>query len=416
MSKGMRAASGSGTGADLDVAVEAAVCSVQAGLADQPGTAGVGPALQDEPPDLAVVFLGGVHAEEAERASGLIHQRLAPRHLLGATAAGVVFDGVELERPDGISVWAACMPGARLTPLRYPPPTDDGPAAMGRQLPDDRGWPDPPEDARALLLLADPFSFPADAFLTWVDQGSPGLPVSGGLASAARAPGANRLLLDREVYDAGAVGMAIGGDVVVRTLVSQGCRPIGQSFVVTRADRNLVQELAGEPPVERIKETFAAAERPDRELMRQGLHIGMVIDEYREEFGRGDFLVRGVVGAQAGTGALAIGDVVQVGQTVQFHVRDADSADDDLRTLLAEFMKETSPPGFAPAGALLFTCNGRGRRLFGEPDHDAELVRDALGEIPVGGFFCAGEIGPVGSRSFLHGFTASLLVFECEQP
>ncbi|MPZ88972.1 MAG: histidine kinase, partial [Nitriliruptorales bacterium] len=398
----MRAASGSGTGPDPQAATEAALRSVLAGLDGDP--AGADAPDEERCPDLTVVFLGGEHAEDAERVCDVVRKRLAPRHLIGTTAGGVVSDGVELERPDGISVWAARMPGARLTPLRYAPPSQAGDVMIAAPL-DETGWREPPADTRALVLLADPFSFPADAFLAWIDQGSPGLPVSGGLASGGRGGGANRLLLDGEVFEAGAVGMAIGGEVAVRTLVSQGCRPIGKSFVVTRADRNLVQELAGEPPVDRIRETFAAAERPERELMRKGLHIGMVIDEYREEFGRGDFLVRGVVGAQAGTGALAIGDVVQVGQTVQFHVRDADSADDDLRQLLAEFTAEPAWPGSDPAGALLFTCNGRGRRLFGGPDHDAELVREALGTIPVGGFFCAGEFGPVGSRSFVHGFT-----------
>jgi small ligand-binding sensory domain FIST len=194
----------------------------------------------------------------------------------------------------------------------------------------------------------------------------------------------------------------------LRTLVSQGCRPIGDTYVVTRADRNLLQELAGEPPVERIREIFTHVDPSDRELMRAGLHIGLVIDEYRDDFRRGDFLVRGVLGAQSGTGAIAIGDHVRVGQTVRFQVRDAASADSDLRELLDDARAGTR----RPAAALLFTCNGRGSRLFGTPNHDAEAVRAALGGIPLAGFFCAGEFGPVGQRSYLHGFTASLLVVD----
>lgn len=384
------AASGSGAGPDLAAALDAALRSVEVGLGG------------DGPPDLVAVFLGGAHAEVAEEVSARILQRLRPRHLIGTTAGGVVSDGTELERADGVSVWAARLPGADLVPLRYPPVGGEDPV-------EGVAWPEPPDTARALVLLADPFSFPADAFLTWVEQRSPGLPVSGGLASAGRTPGQNRLLLDGDVHTAGAVAMAVGGEVAVRALVSQGCRPIGRSFVVTKADRNLVQELGGAPPVERIREAFATSSPQDRNLMRQGLHIGMLIDEYVDEPARGDFLVRGVMGAEAGTGALAIGDVVQVGQTVQFHVRDADSADEDLRALLADL--EEAGTDLEPTGALLFTCNGRGARLFGHPDHDADAVRDALGDVPVGGFFCAGEIGPVGNRSFLHGYTASLLVF-----
>jgi small ligand-binding sensory domain FIST len=382
-----RAASGSGSGPDALAAVDAALRSIQATL---------GTADSIAPIDLAVVFLGGAHADQAEAVSATLMSRLRPRHLLGVTAAGVVSDAVELERADGVSVWAARLPGAVLTPLRYEPVDQDNPEPAA--------WQSPPPDARALLLLADPFTLPADALLAWLQQAAPGVPISGGLASAGRAAGENRLFLDGEITADGAVGIAISGEVEVRTLVSQGCRPIGRSFVVTRAERNLVQELGGASPVERIRQTFSAAEQADRNLMRQGLHIGMLIDEYVEEPTRGDFLVRGVMGAQAGTGALAIGDVVEVGQTVRFHVRDAASADEDLREMLAQI------PAADPVGALLFTCNGRGSRLFGEPDHDAEAVRAALGDIPVAGFFCAGEFGPVGHRSFLHGFTASLLV------
>jgi small ligand-binding sensory domain FIST len=303
-----------------------------------------------------------------------------------------------VERPDAVAVWAARRPGSRLTPLRFGPPLDS-PAAGG-------GWPELPAGT-ALLLFADPFSFPADAFLAWAAQARPGLPVSGGLASGSGRPGGNMLILDDEVHPEGAVGVAIAGDVAVRTLVSQGCRPVGPSWVVTRADRNLVQELAGAHPVDRIRETFAEAAPEDQGLMRQGLHIGLAIDEYRHEHGRGDFLVRGVLGAQPESGAVAVGDVVRVGQTVRFHVRDAASADEDLRTLLTGFAA-----GGSPAAALLFTCNGRGARLFGRPHHDAELVQQVVGPVPAAGFFCAGELGPVGERSFLHGFTASVLAFD----
>jgi small ligand-binding sensory domain FIST len=379
-------ATGSGAGPDAGAALDAALRSVAAGLVDAGD------------PDLAVLFLGGAHADEAEQLAAGIRDRLRPRHLLGVSAGGVVADGAELERPDGLSLWAAVLPGARLTPLRYEAPRAAVPGARAGVA-----WPEPPEDTAALILLADPASFPAPAFLAWVDQTRPGLPVTGGMASA----GLRVLLLDDEVVRDGAVGLAVGGDVQVRALVSQGCRPIGQSYAVTRADRNLLQELGGAPPIERIRETFSEAEHEDRELMRQGLHIGVVVDEYQDEYGTGDFLVRGVMGAQTGTGALAIGDVVRIGQTVQFHVRDAASADADLRAVLARFVP---PAGSVPAGALLFTCNGRGRGLFDEPDHDADLLRRTLGEVPVAGFFCAGEFGPLGRRSWVHTFTASALV------
>jgi small ligand-binding sensory domain FIST len=389
----MVAATGFGTGPNPVDAARTAVAEVAESLGGRT-------------PDLAVVFVGATYAPDLEALDAVISEQLAPRHRIGTTTGGVIADASELERFDCISVWAACLPGAHITPLRYELPEEPG----GEQLPEtDEAfplqWPEPPPAARGVVAFADPSTFPPDVLLAWLEQVRPGLPVSGGLASAGRS---NRLLLDGRVYDGGAVAVAVSGDVRLRMLVSQGCRPVGKSYTVTRADRNLVQELAGAQSVRRVRETFIQADPIDQALMRTGLHIGTVIDEYKESYHRGDFLVRGVLGAEAGTGAIAVGDVVRVGQTVQFHVRDARSADEDLRELLGRFA-EGEP---RPEAALLFTCNGRGRRLFGIPDHDASVVREVLGDIPLAGFFCAGEFGPVGSRSFLHGFTASLLVFD----
>ena len=249
------------------------------------------------------------------------------------------------------------------------------------------------------MTVADPFSFPGDAFLSRLDEDRPGLTAIGGMASAARGPGGNRLVLDDQVLSEGAVGVLLDQAVGVTTIVSQGCRPIGAPYVVTRAEQNVIFELAGRPAVERLRETAAGLDEGARQLLAHGLHIGRVVDEHRSEFRRGDFLVRNVMGIDESSGALAVGDLVEVGQTVQFHLRDAASADDDLRALLT---------GASADAALLFTCNGRGRHLFGTPDHDAELVDQLLGPLPVTGMFCAGELGPVGGRNFLHGFTASL--------
>jgi small ligand-binding sensory domain FIST len=224
----------------------------------------------------------------------------------------------------------------------------------------------------------------------------------GGLASSAVGPGGNRLVHDDMVTSTGGVAVMLTEEVPVRAVVSQGCRPIGQPLTVTRAERNLVFELAGRPAVQRLQDLVVAADDAERDLMRQGLYVGVVVDEHKPDFGRGDFLVRNLLGADRRTGALAVGEVVEVGQTVQFHVRDAGAADEDLRLLL---------DGVEGAAALLFTCNGRGRALFGAADHDAGAVEDALGAVPLAGAFCAGEIGPVGGRNHLHGFTASIAVF-----
>jgi small ligand-binding sensory domain FIST len=190
--------------------------------------------------------------------------------------------------------------------------------------------------------------------------------------------------------------------VDVTSVVSQGCRPLGRPYVVTRGVGNHVEELAGQPALTRLQECAASATAEDRDLIRSGLHVGLVVDEHKAQFARGDFLVRNVMGADPESGALTIGDEVRVGQTVQFHVRDAAAADEDLHALLA---------GHDADAALLFTCNGRGRAFFGAPDHDAGVVSKLLGPLPVAGAFCAGEIGPVGGRNFLHGYTVTLALF-----
>ncbi|MGH3288419.1 MAG: FIST signal transduction protein, partial [Streptosporangiaceae bacterium] len=266
----------------------------------------------------------------------------------------------------------------------------------------------PSEPQGAHLLIADPYTFPADALLTHLNDKSPGAVVMGGMASAALAPRQSRLFLDDRVLSAGAVGVHLP-NAEVHPLVAQGCRPIGDAYIVTRADGSIIHELGGRPPLTRLREIAAALPARDQELLAQGLQLGVVIDEYRAEPGQGDFLVRGVVGADPDSGAIAVGDQIQVGQTVQFHVRDAQSADEDLRRALER--ESQALGGRRPAGALLFTCNGRGSRLFTEPDHDTGLIAATLGDIPLAGFFCAGELGPVGGQNFLHTFTASIALF-----
>jgi small ligand-binding sensory domain FIST len=257
----------------------------------------------------------------------------------------------------------------------------------------------------SLLLLGEPFSFPADALLERLGEDCPRLPIVGGLASGAQEPGHNRLIFGSEELSSGAVGVRLDGGTGFRTVVSQGCRPIGPPLVVTKAERNLILELGGKPAFAQFRQIYEELPTNEQLLVRHGLHVGVVINEYQDEFARGDFLVRNVVGADPESGIIGIGDYVRVGQTVRFHLRDARSADEDLRVMLATAKISN------PAGALLFTCNGRGTRLFEEANHDAGCIRGAFGEVPVAGFFAQGEIGPIGGRNFLHGFTASMAVF-----
>lgn len=340
-------------------------------------------------PSLALLFASPHHAEAADKVLDAVHEAVAPEALIGCVGESVIGGSREVEGEPAVSVWLAWLPGpVRPYHVRF--------LAEGAF----EGFPDD-EAGEAHLMLADPFTFPPEPLLRDLDERRPGTVVVGGMASGGIRPGTTRLFLDREVLHEGAVGVRLPEGVRLRTLVSQGCRPIGPAFTITRGGGNVIEELAGEPPLERIREVHASADDRSRALMARGLHIGRVIDEHREQFERGDFLIRGVIGADRETGAIAVGDRVAVGETVRFHVRDADSADEDLRHLLGGMADR-------PAGALLFTCNGRGARLFGEPHHDAALVSKQLGDPPLAGFFCAGELGPVGPKTFLHGFTASL--------
>lgn len=345
--------------------------------------------------DLAVCFASTHHVGAFEDMAPALRNLLQPRVLVGGTAAAVASGPHEVEDTPALAVFAARLDETHLAPVTMRvEDTPDGTALVG--------WPTFDRPPGTLVVFADPFTFPADAFLQRVNRDLPDLQIIGGLASSAARPGGNRLVLDDRVIEEGAVGVFLDGGVEVRTLVSQGCRPIGKPYVVTRAEQNLIEELAGKPAIERLQEIATAATEEERQLLRGGLHVGLVVDEHKAEFTRGDFLVRNLLGADQRTGALAVGEHVSVGQTVQFHVRDATAADEDLRELLG---------GADAEAALLFTCNGRGRHLFGVPDHDAGLVEALLGPIPLAGAFCAGEIGPIGGRNFLHGFTASLALF-----
>ncbi|HZU79861.1 MAG TPA: FIST N-terminal domain-containing protein, partial [Acidimicrobiales bacterium] len=347
-----------------------------------------------ERPDLALLFVTPPHAGALEDAAGVVDAVLHPLVLAGCAAESVAGPHREVEQTAAVTLFAA-RTGPLLGLDLQVIPAPDG--ASGRLS----GWPeDLAFEPQALVLLADPYSFPAEGVLEWIDERHPGLPVIGGMASAGRGPGGNRLVHGTRVGTSGGVGVLLGPGVDIDVVVSQGCRPFGHPLVVTKAEGNVIHELAGKPALERLlaQAHESLSEREVELLERGGLHVGRVVDEHREQFGRGDFLVRNVLGADRRTGAIAVGDVVEVGTTVQFHLRDADSADEDLHELLV---------GRSADAALLFTCNGRGTRLFDAPDHDVGVLTDRLGLLPLAGFFAAGELGPVGEHNFLHGFTAS---------
>jgi small ligand-binding sensory domain FIST len=349
--------------------------------------------------DLAFCFLSQEHAERAEDVAGAVRAMLRPRVLLGCAAQGIVAGERELEDGPAVAVWAGSLPGSAVEAFHLTGEIGDDEATI-EGLPDLGG-------AELVVLLVDPFTFPADLLLLRASEDHPGLPFVGGIAVAGDGQATQSLIRDGEVYADGAVGAALRG-VSVAAVVSQGCAPLGRDAVITRAEGNVVLELAGKPALEHLRTTIATLSPREQALATRGLLAGLVIDENKPDYGRGDFLVRSILGADETTGAIAVGERVRTGQTLRFHARDAESADEDLAMALDEVLGRSAG---GVAGALLFTCNVRGAAMFGAPDHDAGAVARALGRPAVAGFFCGGEIGPVGSRSFLHGFTATMAVF-----
>ncbi len=357
------------------------------------------------PRHLAIVFASAHYRDDFARLAETLWSELATDCLLGCTAESLVCNDREIEGSRALVVWAAHLPGVTLVPVHLEfERTADGGAIVG--------WPDELSESwpagSSLLLLAEPFSFPTDVLLEQLNHQQPGIPVIGGMASGAASPGDNRLLLGGRELEAGAVGVLIHGPIKVRTVVSQGCRPIGRPLVVTKAHSNVILEFGGRPAFEQFQQLYQTLTADEQQLTRQGLHVGQVINEYQDQFGRGDFLVRNVQGFDPKNGAIAIGDYARVGQTVQFHVRDAATADEDLNALLSAAGQNSAGDVLS---ALMFTCNGRGTRLFDAPHHDAQAVARHWENLPVAGFFAQGEIGPIGGKNFLHGFTASIALF-----
>jgi small ligand-binding sensory domain FIST len=360
------------------------------------------------PPDLALLFFSPHHLAAADILAAAARQQLGARCLLGCVGESIIGNDREIEDEPAVSLWLARWTGAvEQTPFHLAlEETPDGHTLLG--------WPDALQEtdpARSVvLLLADPYTFPVDLFLHDMNESHRGVRVMGGMASGTQAPGRCRLLVGERVVDQGAVGVLLRGDLGLRCIVSQGCKPVGRHMVITRAHDNVIAELGGKTPLRQLQELWQELPPEDQQLMRRGgLHVGRVINEYQGEFRRGDFLIRNVLGLDQESGALAITDRVRVGQTVQFHVRDAATADEDLRTLLRH---DRDAHAKRPAAALVFSCNGRGTRLFEAPDHDARAVRAEAGELPLAGFFAQGELGPVGGQNFIHGFTASVALFE----
>jgi len=352
--------------------------------------------------DVAFVFLTGHFAEDAEDIIAGVCECLPNCIVIGCTAEGTIGANSEFERTPSISLLAASLPDVAVRPFHLTQSM-----LVSAKSPDD--WERlvgvSAKSNPTFIAFADPFSIDIHGFIDSLNDLFPGSPLFGGVASAAHQPRENRLIVKDEIHREGLVGIALTGRLHVVSVVSQGCRPIGKPFVITRGDRNIVHELGGKPALEQLQTVLSSLPEADERLARQSMFVGRVIDEFKGRFGRGDFLIHNIVGADRKSGAIGIAGHAKVGATVQFHVRDADSADEDLRLMLAPYV------GADVRGALLFGCNGRGTHMWPEPGHDIGVMRNLFGDVPTAGFFCGGEFGPIGKKNFIHGFTASIALF-----
>lgn len=364
-----------------------------------------------QPPDLLFVFVSPLYGPDGVTAFEILRRDLKVRQTLGCSGGGILASGVEVEDGPALAVMAARLPGVTLKPFHLLneniPNLDFGPRewedALGVKATEDPHF----------IVLADPFSMRAEELLGGLDFAFPNAVKVGGLASGARARGQNVLFLGDRVVREGAVGLALCGNVRLEALVAQGCTPLGQPLTITQCKENLLVEVSGRKPLEWVAEIYERAEERERMLIRSALFVGMVQDPYKQGTpSAGDFLIRNIMGRDPATDGLYLGANLRQGQVVQFHVRDGVAANADLAAVLRRYSTELLKEGQGdavprqPCGALLFSCLGRGKHMYGKSGHDSELFREFLGDVPLSGFFCNGEIGPVGGTTYLHGFTS----------
>ncbi len=381
-------------------------------------------------PDLAFLFVSSHHAWAMRKIGAHVDRLIDPTRLVGSTAESVLGASHELEGAPGVALLAMWLPGVRVSPFLVDDLILDNEQDAERQNESVRRVIDDSPDLRAIVAILDPYSVPVSRLIPALNAArtDPRAPIIGGMASAPRSPdgGGNVMLLDDRVMDRGGVGVAFSGPIRVDAVVSQGCRPIGPNLVITKARANLILELGSRPALQVVQEMLAELDESERNALKRGLLLGRVVDEYKERFGVGDYLIRAMVGADKDHGAIAVSETVKIGQTVRLHVRDADTASSDLSMLL-----DGQKLHGRPAGAMVFTCNMRGRRLFPSAAHDVGAIQRAFRatpdgaalakggtaiasdtrDLPLAGFFASGEIGPVGRDAYFHAHAASIAIF-----
>lgn len=357
--------------------------------------------------DLTIVFVSPQFKEFYDKVPDLINRYLKPGLLFGCSGGGIIGNGEEAEQQAAISITCAKLPGVKIQPIQSEttdlPDQDTSPSVWREWLQVNV------EDQPHFVFLADPFSFRGEEFLAGVDFAYPKSKKVGGLASGAQAQGGNAMYLGDKIYKNGLIGIALSGDIEVDTIVAQGCRPIGEPMQITQCEHNLLKELGGKPPLEVLHELNETLSDADKKLIQSSLFLGIEMDPMKDNPQQGDFLIRNLMGVDRESGSVAIGALLRNGQLVQFHLRDKKMSAEDLDVMLTRYLNKGNAEN--AKGALLFSCLGRGQYLYGKANHDTGMFQDKLGKIPLGGFFCNGEIGPVGNTTFLHGYTSSFGIF-----
>jgi small ligand-binding sensory domain FIST len=358
-------------------------------------------------PDLLLVFVSSDFLSGYESIPPKLQTELNPRMILGCSGGGIIGDSREVEHHPALSITAAVLPEVSLTPFRVAEGALPGLDVSPRQWHQLAGI--PPTDNPQFIILADPFSIRIENLLMGLDYAYPKAVKVGGLASGAKQPGENALILNSVCYRSGGVGVALTGNIALDSLVAQGCRPIGKPMRVTACDRNILVELDGQRPLDVLRHLYTTLDARDQSLLQNALFLGLVMDPLKSHFTQGDFLIRNIVGLDTEKGILAVGALLRKGQLVQFHLRDVQTSVDDLDQILSGYAGRSAHDQVS--GALLFSCLGRGAHLYGKSSHDTQAFQQKLGAIPVTGFFCNGEIGPVGGTTYLHGYTSCFALF-----
>ena len=358
-------------------------------------------------PDLVFVFPSFNFSGQFKDISNALSKHFENSVIMGCSGNGVIGAGREVEHTPGFAMCAAELPEVEITPFHISdsdlPDGDDPPNKWENVLGVSR------ESHPNFVLLADPFSVRGENLLMGMDYAYPDCKIVGGLASGGAQPGSNALYLNNITYDHGIAGVALSGNIEINTIVAQGCKPIGSLSRITKCERNILQELDGRSPFDILGETYNDLNEADQKLFQNSLFLGVVMDPFESSPGIGDFLIRNIVGANPDAGQLAVGQMLREGQLVQFHLRDAQTSTENLSNMLDEYQSTSFGP---ETGALMFSCLGRGKYLYEEPDHDTDLFREKIGDLPLTGFFCNGEIGPVSGSTFLHGYTSSFGIFK----